>query len=1766
ETVRLKKDSNTIKFEVKENDTGNIQLDYIEITNPQRLQAEQGTGAGNTTQSGSSGNGYIDLAKPADNGNSGETTQNKLTFSPTVSKAGDYTMKIRYATSSDETTNRTVSLTVNNAAKSKQLLFPKTSTEKPWATISETVRLKKDSNTIKFEVKTGDTGKLKLYYIEIEFSGKLRAEQGKKEGNFKIEDSWILLNGVNRGSLKLSPDVWSAGSYDMTIRYSADQGEYDRTLSLIVNGGTPKQLTFAKTDSWSNWSTRSEPVTLKAGSNTIEFRGKEGDTALIAIDYIEIANLRRLQAEQGTAEGSATKLLAPTTPNGFDGSGYVNLAKPADSEGSGETPQSKLTFSPTVPKAGDYTMKIRYATSGDEATDRTISLTVGSASPKQLSFPKTSTEKPWVIISETVSLTKDSNTTVFEVKDTDTGNLHLDYIDFWLISEVSEQIGSLAVHPKNKDILIAGQMGGGGVYLSRDGGKLWQELTRPRAANGRVEVCFTDPNLNATDQDQVIPAYIFVEQSHKSASGYLWRFINDGTNAELEHMGVVRNIFGSSGNDGAGQGYYDICIWAGDPSDTQLIVVGGVDLARSIDGGQTFKKIGGSQSYGQSPSLYRFPHVDQHFLIKDPRYSTSNRRLWLGNDGGIYTTDDIKTVEHHATNADKVTGKGQWEARNNGYTVTQFYYGTGNPQTRVVIAGAQDNGTHSHTPGNYDWDNDKVTGGDGAAVAFDPNDSNRFYASTQELDLMRVTRDTTNGATTWAGETIKPDLGEDKPGFIAPFRLDPKSSKVGYAGATALWRMNDFPEGTHCTVSMTINDTNKEQISFDEIDWENEWGYKTTTQKFALTGSENTIKFRVNNEDTGCVGIDTIHILDDKQLEVNSGNTLSKTTSKLTFSTPELLAAVKYEIKIEYTCIVKGGGSSLGSVDLYVNNGQTAQPLAFDISGSLLTEKITAPLKKGANIIEFRAKEDFSGEVTITSINLTGSIPKMTSIRPDLKDTQQEDGSGLERGNYMKAKTDKVTYTLDFSHKDHAGDYKIKIKYKAKRDNPIRWTKLAPKNDNKTPEGVISAIAVGSTSSPLTGDNYSNELSNLILLGYSGGEIWRTTNANVLDDKLDAATPTWKKVGPKASRKCLCITIDPKNNYIYAGFGGFQDQNLMRSTDGGDTWIDISGRLPNVPVHSITMHPQDSNWLYAGTDIGLFASEDGGITWAVANEGPASVAVTDMFWLGTTLCVVTFGRGIFQIDIPRLTTVEAIIVGDTEGNLRAILPGTATEAENSTAKAAVEKTNVELSSGEPSLSPIATIHSVKSLSDTSGETFATKVADTLFVGDSLGNLHWRDCNTLADKRTTFPKQLSFAKTSTSEPWQIIEETVTLGAGQNSVEFEVKSGDTGNIQLDYIELNTEQLQAEQGIVSGEATISSTPATPIGFAGNGFITLSKPTANAESQESKLTLTPTVQKSGDYVMKIRYATIAEDSGARTASLTVTKPKLKQTKGAIKAQPELWENPVNGHLCVVVTDAKGYLHIFNLEDETKAPVEINVLGLPEGETAKIYSNEIVDNWAYVVSNKGIYAVRLVGDQPGVEWKNMYVCQTAPLLAAHTLYVGHKEGDSDKLSALHLRTGEERWASAENILTGPLSKPVWSIGTVVVGTKNSVVGFDHTNGTRLFSKTVEGKVEAITADDAILYFVSKKTLHKSRIVSATPPAAWALEDVGTADVGEKSHYAPLLVGDKIYVAGNHHDLLCYDANPPKDSTALTQDWKFRMAKSAHATPAPVYPASTTNK
>lgn len=117
-----------------------------------------------------------------------------------------------------------------------------------------------------------------------------------------------------------------------------------------------------------------------------------------------------------------------------------------------------------------------------------------------------------------------------------------------------------------------------------------------------------------------------------------------------------------------------------------------------------------------------------------------------------------------------------------------------------------------------------------------------------------------------------------------------------------------------------------------------------------------------------------------------------------------------------------------------------------------------------------------------------------------------------------------------------------------------------------------------------------------VAAGTDRGFIFVTDRGTTAD-----ASTRWPAKRPRAAW-VTSVAFDPTDpEVLYATYGGFGGNHVYRSTNGGRRWRSLDGRgsdaLPDIPVHTIVVDPDDPNRLFIGTDLGVFVSTDGGDSW-----------------------------------------------------------------------------------------------------------------------------------------------------------------------------------------------------------------------------------------------------------------------------------------------------------------------------------------------------------------------------------------------------------------------------------------------------------------------------------------------------------------------------------------------------------------------------------------
>jgi hypothetical protein len=82
----------------------------------------------------------------------------------------------------------------------------------------------------------------------------------------------------------------------------------------------------------------------------------------------------------------------------------------------------------------------------------------------------------------------------------------------------------------------------------------------------------------------------------------------------------------------------------------------------------------------------------------------------------------------------------------------------------------------------------------------------------------------------------------------------------------------------------------------------------------------------------------------------------------------------------------------------------------------------------------------------------------------------------------------------------------------------------------------------------------------------------------------------------------LTLGVDPANPNVLFGSTPGPNQSIIRSTDGGRSWVRVNTTVP--PVSEIVVSPTDSSSIYAAIfAAGVYESSNGGFDWAQAGTG-----------------------------------------------------------------------------------------------------------------------------------------------------------------------------------------------------------------------------------------------------------------------------------------------------------------------------------------------------------------------------------------------------------------------------------------------------------------------------------------------------------------------------------------------------------------------------------
>jgi hypothetical protein len=142
--------------------------------------------------------------------------------------------------------------------------------------------------------------------------------------------------------------------------------------------------------------------------------------------------------------------------------------------------------------------------------------------------------------------------------------------------------------------------------------------------------------------------------------------------------------------------------------------------------------------------------------------------------------------------------------------------------------------------------------------------------------------------------------------------------------------------------------------------------------------------------------------------------------------------------------------------------------------------------------------------------------------------------------------------------------------------------------------------------------------------GGANATVWKTTNGT-----------TWTNIGGGVLPNAYPtdIHVNPNNSMdVYVVFSGFGNPHVYHSPNGGASWQNITGNLPDVPHQSVVIDPQYPQNVYVGNDLGVYFTTNNGSTWYYYGNGMTYAMVFDLtiVYPNRHIRATTHGRGIYE--------------------------------------------------------------------------------------------------------------------------------------------------------------------------------------------------------------------------------------------------------------------------------------------------------------------------------------------------------------------------------------------------------------------------------------------------------------------------------------------------------------------------------------------------------
>lgn len=186
-----------------------------------------------------------------------------------------------------------------------------------------------------------------------------------------------------------------------------------------------------------------------------------------------------------------------------------------------------------------------------------------------------------------------------------------------------------------------------------------------------------------------------------------------------------------------------------------------------------------------------------------------------------------------------------------------------------------------------------------------------------------------------------------------------------------------------------------------------------------------------------------------------------------------------------------------------------------------------------------------------------------------------------------------------------------------------RYTNLKSGTVQKT---LLTNALLNNIPTALTVSRYTTS-STTLFVGTRTGRLLKVVNANT--------TPSWSEItGYNFVGSISDVELGVNENELFVTMHNYNVVSVWYSNDGGVTWQNKEGNLPDLPVKCILKNPLNTEEVIIGTELGVWFTNNftsSNPTWNQSYNGMSNVKVTDLDLRNDNrVFASTYGRGVFS--------------------------------------------------------------------------------------------------------------------------------------------------------------------------------------------------------------------------------------------------------------------------------------------------------------------------------------------------------------------------------------------------------------------------------------------------------------------------------------------------------------------------------------------------------